>query len=128
MRKTSLAVALILALSGPATAQTVTDGSDAALAPQIARTVLALVRDGIRDGASAHLSALRLGKAGAVCGEIDRQNRMGAYTGARRFVADTNAGFAGVLPDAPELRAPGSMAAYRDMQRTLDLLKANCSD
>lgn len=51
---------------------------------------------------------------------------MGDHTGPRRFVADPASGFAGLLPEGPELRAPASMADYQAMQRALTLLAANC--
>ncbi|MFD0934433.1 hypothetical protein ACFQ12_04445, partial [Methylobacterium trifolii] len=76
---------------------------------------------------AARVGRLRAGRGGLVCGEVDRPNRMGDYTGPRPFVADLSASFAGIVPDAPELRHPASVAQYRAMQRTLSLHAAHCA-
>ncbi|WP_233384519.1 hypothetical protein [Methylobacterium sp. C25] len=124
-------MAMIMALLLPldrAFAQTVIDGSESVLGAEDAKAVFALVGKGMKDPSSALYSRLHRGRAGALCGEVDATNRMGTHTGPRPFVADTAAGFGGVLPDAPELRHPSSMAQYQAMQRTLDLYRANCTE
>ncbi|GJE18546.1 hypothetical protein [Methylobacterium marchantiae] len=128
MRAGRLVVSLTLALlaAGPATAQTVTDGSDAAIGAEMSASVMALVGKGLKSPAEARYGRLRRGKADAICGEVDVTNRMGAHVGPRPFVADPGAGFAGILPDAAEIRHPSSMAQYQSFQRILALLSANC--
>ncbi|WP_019904003.1 hypothetical protein [Methylobacterium sp. 77] len=124
IRAACLALAVLAAL--PAMAQTVTDGSDAAIGPEVSVAVTALVGKGLKSPADARYSRLRRGKAGAVCGEVDVTNRMGAHVGPRAFVADPGSGFSGIMPDAAEIRHPSSMAQYQGFQRTLALLAANC--
>ncbi len=80
------AAVLLLAVSG-VPAQTVTDGSDAALGPETSAAVLALVARVLRSP-DARVTDLRPGRAGALCGAVDLRNRMGTYTGPRPFVAD----------------------------------------
>ncbi len=126
MRAVFLLTAALL-VAAPAVAQSVTDGSEAALGADDAKAVFALIGKGMKDPASALYTQLRRGRAGALCGEVDATNRMGTHTGPRPFVADTAAGFGGILPDAPELRNPASLAQYQAMQRTLDLYRANCA-
>ncbi|MCC0808758.1 hypothetical protein FPV16_21550 [Methylobacterium sp. W2] len=124
MRAVCLSVALLAA--APATAQTVIDGSDAMIGAEISVSVMTLVGRGVRSPAEARYGRLRRGKADAICGEVDVTNRMGAHVGPRPFVADPEAGFAGIMPDAAEIRHPSSMAQYQGFQRTLALLSANC--
>ncbi|WP_036266466.1 hypothetical protein [Methylobacterium sp. 10] len=125
-----LAVSLALALLAvaPATAQTVIDGSDATLGAEMSASVMALVGRGLKSPAEARYGRLRRGKASAICGDVDVTNRMGAHVGPRPFVADPESGFAGIMPDAAEIRHPSSMAQYQSFQRTLTLLSANCDD
>ncbi len=129
MRSLLLIVGLLAA--SPAPAQTVPDGSDAALGAETAAAVIGLVGKGLggrgfRNPEEARYGRLRRGKGGAVCGEVDVVNRMGNHVGPRPFVADPDAGFAGLMPDAAEIRHPSSMAQYRDFQRILALLAENC--
>lgn len=124
---TTAIITLILLFVRPLAAQTVTDGSAAAIDTGAAKAVFALVGKGMKDPSTARYSRLRPGRSGAVCGEVDATNRMGTHTGPRAFVADPTSDVGGILPDAPELRHPSSMAQYQAMQRTLDLFKANCA-
>lgn len=116
-----------LAAAAPAAGQSVTDGSESAVGAENAAAVFALIGKGMKDPASALYARLRRGRAGAFCGEVDATNRMGTHTGPRPFVAEPAGGFGGIVPDAPELRNPASMAQYQAMQRTLDLYRANCA-
>lgn len=126
-RVTVLAAFLGAILGAPAArAQTVTDGSDAALGPERTGAVLALVARVLR-GPDARVTGLRDGRAGAVCGAVDLRNRMGTYTGPRAFVADPGGGFLGRLPEGPELRNPASPADFQAMQRARTLFAANCT-
>jgi hypothetical protein len=120
-------VMVLLLFTAAADAQSVTDGSDAGLGDDAAKAVFALIGQGMQAPSSALYSRLRRGRAGALCGEVDATNRMEVHTGPRPFVADLSARFGGILPDAPELRHPSSMAQYQAMQRTLDLFRSNCS-
>ncbi len=125
---TALALSALLLICGltGALAQSVADGSDAALGTDRTQALLALVaRQPL--STDARVTGLRIGRGGAVCGAVEVKNRMGVYTGPRPFVADLTAGFAGKLPEGPELRSPGSMAAFRDMERTQSLYAANCA-
>lgn len=87
------------------------------------------VRDGrsLRDSEAALYDRLRLGRAGAVCGTVETTNRMGQPTGPRPFTADLAGGIAGLLPDAPERRNPGTVEDFATMQRILALFAAHCA-
>lgn len=124
--KSALAALLILSGAGAAEAQTVVDGSDVGVGAEAARTALSLIGQQMRDP-EAKVAHLRIGRAGALCGTVDVRNRMGAYTGPRPFVADLPEKFLGRLPEGPELRSPGSMAAFRAMERAKALFEANCT-
>lgn len=126
-RRGGLALLLLLAAAPASRAQSVTDGSEAALGAETAGAVLALIGRALPRGEAGRVSGLRRGRAGALCGAIDRPNRMGTYTGDRGFVADLAAGFAGLLPEGPELRNPASPDQYRAMERALSLYRANCA-
>lgn len=102
--------------------------STPALPPEVASRVTELVGRGLKAPETARYSRLRMGRGGIVCGAVETPNRMGQYTGPRAFVADPDAGFAGIVPDAPELRHPASPADYAAMQRTLTLFSAHCAD
>lgn len=122
-----LAAALLLATLSGVRAQSVVDGSGAAIGPESTGAVLALLGRQLRSG-DAKVTGLRKGRAGAVCGSVEVRNRMGAYTGPRGFVADLADGFAGRLPEGPELRSPAGMADYRAMERARTLFGDNCTD
>lgn len=126
LSKTSLAALLILSSASMAGAQTVVDGSEAGVGAEAARTALSLIGQQMRDP-EARVADLRIGRAGALCGTVDVRNRMGAYTGPRPFVADIPDRFLGRLPEGPELRSPGSMTAFRAMERAKALFEANCT-
>lgn len=126
LRFRSALAALLLAGSG-AQAQTIVDDSAAALADRTASIVIGLLGKGLKAPEAARYGRLRMGRAGAVCGEVDTTNRMGQHVGPRGFVADLGAGFAAIVPDGPELRNPASPAHYTAMQRTLALFAANCA-
>ncbi|MEH3119397.1 MAG: hypothetical protein PGN25_17915 [Methylorubrum populi] len=119
--------ALLLLSATSARAQTVVDGSDAAVGPEAARTALTLIGRQLRD-TGARVANLRIGRAGALCGTVDVRNRMGTYTGPRGFVADIPQSFLGRLPEGPELRNPGSPADFRAMERARALFEANCTE
>ena len=126
LRPTTLAlVPTLLLAASSALGQSVTDGSDAALGER-AGAVIALVGKGLKAPGEARYSRLRPGRAEGVCGDVDVINRMGDHVGPRPFVADLDAGFAGILPDAAEMRHPSSMAQFQAFQRILALLAANC--
>ncbi|BAU91032.1 hypothetical protein MPPM_2427 [Methylorubrum populi] len=124
--QTALAALLILCGAAAAGAQTVVDGSDAGVEAEAARSALSLIAQQMRDP-EARVADLRIGRAGSLCGTVDVRNRMGAYTGPRPFVADISEKFLGRLPEGPELRSPGSMAAFRAMERAKALFEANCT-
>ncbi len=123
----SVALAALLLLPVGVRAQAVTDGSDAALGPETAGAVLALVGRVLRSP-DARVTGLRAGRAGALCGAVDVRNRMGDYTGPRAFVADPGTDFLGRLPEGPELRNPGSPAEFEAMRRARALFAANCTE
>lgn len=121
-----LAALLVLAIPAAPRAQTIADGSDAAVGAETARAVLVLIGRQVRDP-EARIARLRIGGAGALCGTVDVRNRMGAHSGPRPFVADLADGFFGRLPEGPELRSPDSPAAFKAMQRAGRLFEANCT-
>ncbi|ACS40103.1 MULTISPECIES: hypothetical protein [Methylorubrum] len=126
LRKTALAALLILSGASAAGSQTVVDGSEAGVGAEATRTALSLIERQMRDP-EAKVAGLRIGRAGALCGTVDLRNRMGAYTGSRPFVADLSEPFLGRLPEGPELRSPGSVGAFRAMERAKALFEANCT-
>ncbi|MBD8909395.1 hypothetical protein [Methylorubrum zatmanii] len=128
MRSRGITLAALLILGGAtaARAQTVVDGSDAAVGPEAARAVLSLIGTQLRDP-EARIAGLRIGRSGALCGTVDVRNRMGVHTGPRGFVADLPEKFIGRLPEGPELRSPASMADFRAMERARALYEANCT-
>ena len=117
----------LLDCAPPASAQTIVDGSDAAVGPAAASTILVLVGRALRDP-EARIAGLRKGRAGAVCGTVDLRNRMGAHTGPRPFVADLSENVLARLPEGPELRSPASPGDFQAMQRAKTLFEANCAD
>lgn len=127
MRRRMAALAALPLLASAAQAQTVVDGSDASLGVDAAGPVLALIGRQMRDP-EARVSGLRKGRGGALCGSVDLRNRMGTYTGPQPFVADLSENFLGRLPEGPELRSPGSPAAFKAMQRAKALYEANCAE
>ncbi len=120
-------LAVLLMAGSAARAQTIADGSDAALPAGTAPAVMALLGKGLKAPEAARYGRLRPGRAGAICGDVDTTNRMGQHVGPRGFVADLESGFAAIVPDGPELRNPASPAHYAAMQRTLALFSANCA-
>lgn len=129
MRPTATALAALLIHAGAtaARAQTVVDGSDAAVGAGMTRTALTLIGRQLRDS-EARVARLRVGRAGALCGTVDVRNRMGTYTGPRGFVADLSENFLGRLPEGSELRSPPSPAAFTAMERARALFAANCTE
>lgn len=119
---------LWLLAAGTAGAQDRLDGAAPVLPAEVARRATDLVGRGLKAPDAARYGRLRMGRGGIVCGTVETPNRMGQYTGPRAFVADPDAGFAGLVPDAPELRHPASPADYAAMQRTLTLFSAHCAD
>ena len=127
MPSAKAALAALLVLAAPAArAQSIVAGTDAAIGPVAASTVLVLVGRQLRDP-QARIAGLRNGRAGALCGTVDVTNRMGAYTGPRPFVADLPERFLARLPEGPELRNPASPADFQAMQRAQALFEANCT-
>ncbi len=98
---------LALVLAVPALAQTVEDGSDAAIGPADTKRVLALVRQDL-NSPDAKVTTLRRSGASHVCGSVNVKNRDGLYTGERGFLVDLAAGTFGRVPDGPELLNPRS--------------------
>ena len=125
MRSGVLAVLCLVAAFEGAQAQSVTDGTEAAIGPDATRAVLALIARQLRSP-DAKVSGLHEGRAGAVCGAVDVRNRMGAYTGPRGFVSKPEEGFFGRMPEGPELRSPASMEDFRAMERAKALFHDNC--
>ncbi|AWN43505.1 hypothetical protein [Methylobacterium durans] len=115
----------LLTLPFGARAQSVEDGSDAAIGPAETRTILDRVGRDLKSP-DARVTALRRGEGAVICGSVDVKNRMGLYTGPRGFVADLSDGFFGRVPDGPELLSPSRMDDYRAMERTRDLYFKAC--
>jgi hypothetical protein len=53
---------------------------------RVSETLRADGRLAVVAGAAAHYQKLRAGRNGAICGEVNGKNRMGAYTGFKTFV------------------------------------------
>ncbi|WP_245516608.1 hypothetical protein [Methylobacterium segetis] len=119
-----LPILLLAALPG-ARAQTVEDGSGAAIGPADTRTILDMVARHLKEP-DARVTALRRGEGAVVCGSVDVKNRMGLYTGPRGFVADLADAFFGRVPEGPELLSPSRPEDYRAMERTRQLYFKMC--
>lgn len=127
----ALGLTLLAAAATGGRAQGLPDRPGAAIGPDDAQAVRALIeRDLGRDlrSADARLAGLRQGRAGGICGTVEVRNRMGTYTGPRPFVADLGAGFAGRLPEGAELRNPGSAADFTRLERARAMFVENCID
>ncbi|KQP32596.1 hypothetical protein ASF27_17640 [Methylobacterium sp. Leaf102] len=121
----SVGLTLVTLVAPAAHAQPLPEAS--ALPPEIAQAAVTLLGRGLKAPETARFDRLRMGRAGAVCGQVDTTNRMGQHVGPRGFVADLEAGFAALVPDGAELRNPASPAHYAAMQRALALFAANCA-
>lgn len=68
-------------------AQTVMDGSDAALDPKVAKAMIAAVSSQLVDPYSAQFDKLRPWEtdAGSICGRVNAKNGMGGYVGFQPF-------------------------------------------
>lgn len=108
-------------------AQSVTDGTEVRVGPEITRALLARIGQTLRSP-DAKVTALHEGRQNAVCGAVEVRNRMGTYTGARPFVFEPDTGFLGRLPEGPELRNPASVADYTAMERVRTLFTLNCAE
>jgi hypothetical protein len=124
MTRIPIAGLALLLMAAPVRAQV---ADDPGIGADTTGRVIALLGRSLRTPATARYSRLRAGRAGAFCGEVETTNRMGQPVGPRYFVADLDAGIAGILPDGPELRNPGTPEDYTAMQRILTLYAANCS-
>lgn len=119
--------AVLAACAQPVSAQSIVDGSDAAIGQEHAQAILASVGRALRS-TDARVSELRQGRQGAICGAVEVRNRMGAYTGARPFIFDPEARFFGRLPEGPELRSPASMADFTAMEQARTRYVQSCID
>jgi len=124
MTRIPIAGLTLLLMAIPARAQV---ADDPGIGADTTGRVIALLGRSLRTPATARYGQLRAGRAGAFCGEVETTNRMGQPVGPRHFVADLDAGIAGILPDGPELRNPGTPEDYAAMQRILTLYAANCA-
>ncbi|MCC0807206.1 hypothetical protein FPV16_13350 [Methylobacterium sp. W2] len=118
------ALLLLSALSGPAQAQRVEDGSDAVIGKAAAATILFMV--GERFGAlDPKVTALRKAEGSWVCGSVNVKNRDGLYIGERGFVADPASAFFGRVPEGPELLDPRA-EGFQALERIRELYFAMC--
>ncbi|GJD40165.1 hypothetical protein OICFNHDK_2631 [Methylobacterium bullatum] len=120
------ALLLLSALSGPAQAQRVEDGSDAVIGKSAAEAILVMV--GERFGAlDPKVTALRKAEGSWVCGSVNVKNRDGLYIGERGFVADPASAFFGRVPEGPELLNPRA-EGFQALERIRQLYFAMCLD
>ncbi|OWZ92373.1 hypothetical protein B9J07_18065 [Sinorhizobium sp. LM21] len=85
--KVGLIAAIFASSFSGAAAQTVMDGSDAALVPKVAKAMLAAVTSQLVDPYSAQFDKLRPWEtdAGSICGRVNAKNGMGGYAGFQPF-------------------------------------------
>ncbi|MBB3902867.1 hypothetical protein GGR33_002369 [Methylobacterium brachythecii] len=122
----ALPLAALLAGAMPARSQKVEDGSDAAIGPAAARTVLDLIKQ--RFGSlDPKVSVLRKAKGAWICGSVNVKNREGLYSGERGFVADLSNGFFGRVPDGPEMLSSRS-EGFEERERVRQLYFDLCLD
>jgi hypothetical protein len=120
------ALLLLSALSSPAQAQRVEDGSDAVVGKAVAATILAMV--GERFGElDPKVTALRRAEGSWICGSVNVKNRDGLYIGERGFVADPASAFFGRVPEGPELLNPRA-EGFQALERIRALYFAMCLD
>ncbi|MDP4025506.1 hypothetical protein Q8W71_23000 [Methylobacterium sp. NEAU 140] len=121
-----LTAALAQAVPPAALAQTVEDGSEAAIGAADTRTVLDLIARNL-NSPDAKVSALRRGGGGVICGSVNVKNRDGLYTGERGFLVDLAAGSFGRVPDGPELLDP-RVKGFAQQERVRQQYFAACLD
>jgi len=121
-----LCLAMAAAASG-ARAQTVDDGSGAALGPADTRAVLDLIGRHL-NSPDTKVTVLRRSGGSIICGSVNVKNRDGLYTGERGFVVDLPRSFFGRVPDGPELMTFRPGEAYQAMERIRQLYFARCLD
>ena len=125
--RASLCALALAAVPATLSAQTVEDGSEAAIGPEATRAVLALIARHL-DSPDAKVSVLRKAEGGLICGSVDVKNKMGLYSGARGFVADLSDSAFGRVPDGPELLSAGRGPEHQALERIRQLYFKACLD
>lgn len=132
----ALSAALGLVLALPAWAQTVEDGSEAAIGKENAAIVLALIaeRFAALDPKVTTLrrargtgQGTRQGTEAWICGAVNVKNQDGLYLGERGFVVDVGRRFFGRVPDGPELLNPRA-EGFAEKERIRQLFFSLCLD
>ncbi|MFY9289767.1 MAG: hypothetical protein WAP03_03535 [Methylorubrum rhodinum] len=134
----ALSAALGLVLALPARAQTVEDGSEAAIGKENAAIVLALIaeRFAALDPKVTTLRRARgtgqgtrqgTGTEAWICGAVNVKNQDGLYLGERGFVVDVGNRFFGRVPDGPELLNPRA-EGFAEKERIRQLFFSLCLD
>ena len=127
----SVFFSLVFTASAPivtgAQAQTVEDGSGAALGKDDTRAVLDLIGRRFEKSSAPKVTSLRRGKGSIVCGSVNVKNSDGLYLGERGFVADLSTGSLGRLPEGPEM-LDAHADGYDEKERTRELYFEMCLD
>lgn len=98
LSRTVAAVLTLLPLGSAASAQTVMDGTETNIPPEVKIALFDAVRDELRDGYTARLSDLAPTGTGKICGSINGKNAYGAYAGKVRFYFKPGDGSLSVMP------------------------------
>ncbi|GAB6845171.1 hypothetical protein HNR00_004250 [Methylorubrum rhodinum] len=128
----ALSAALSLVLALPARAQTVEDGSEAAIGQENAAIVLALIAERFA-ALDPKVTTLRRaqgtgqGTEAWICGAVNVKNQDGLYLGERGFVVDVGRRFFGRVPDGPELLNPRA-EGFAEKERIRQLFFSLCLD
>ena len=122
-----LTLAAVAAAPVDARAQSVEDGSDAAIGPRDARAVLDLIAHHLRRP-DARVTVLRRSAGSVICGSVNVKNRDGLYIGERGFVADLATAYFGRIPEGPELLSALPAEDRAAMEHARGLYFAMCLD
>jgi hypothetical protein len=122
----ALSVAMVFGGPNSAWSQKVEDGSDAAIGPAAARTVLDLIKQRF-ESLDPKVSVLRKAKGSWICGSVNVKNRDGLYSGERGFVVDLSNGFFGRVPDGPEMLSSRS-EGFEERERIRQIYFDLCLD
>ncbi|KQT61399.1 hypothetical protein ASG52_00465 [Methylobacterium sp. Leaf456] len=122
----ALSAALGLLLALPARAQTVEDGSDAAIGKDNTALVIGLIAERFA-ALDPKVTTLRRARDSWICGAVNVKNRDGLYIGERGFVVDVGSRFFGRVPEGPELMNPRA-DGFAEKERVRQLFFDLCLD
>jgi len=96
--------------------------------PNVAKFAAArsIVRDLLRDPRSAQFQRERVGKKGAVCGQVNAKNTYGGYVGFADYVYDPETKAAHVRPEEPDYNLEGEYITSPAAKEHIHSIIASC--